>query len=192
MKWIDFYRGTADGGRWTANGSKIANPSAVCRPSSAIFFLILFLITSCSPIQHADNSPKHSPFTHRADQAQILFFNLSIRKVEQKSEVRLVETKVVDGLIKKDFPKESDYQNYQLLCSFLDQNQEVIKQTAVDHPLYKNYEFQNGNGQLQTKMVYAEEGQFTLRTQLTKDMRQLQIEEILDNGKMTFLQLINL
>ncbi|MEM8906975.1 MAG: hypothetical protein AAGD05_03940 [Bacteroidota bacterium] len=157
--------------------------------------LSLLLMGACSSPQSSVQDPNvQSDFSYQADKDQILFFNLTIQKVTatQKDPIQIVQTIVSDGKIKKDFGSKADYRPYQLLCSFLDTEQTLLKQTAIAHPLFRRYEYLGEDGQMTSKMVTAESGQFTLRTQLTAGIHYLKVEEILENGPPQLLQILKL
>ena len=141
-----------------------------------------------------DNASTGPTFQYNPEEAQILFFNLSISKASKKdkTQVVLVETIVSKGKIKRDYPKSSPVKAFQLRCSFLDDQKNVLKQTTINHPLYRRYEYQDDEGQMQSKVVESNEGQFSLRTQLTEGIVYLQVEEILEDNQPIQLQTLKL
>jgi len=163
-----------------------------------LLLVVLMLQMACDSTKKAASNEKPSdekPFIqYNPEQPHILFFNLTIRKADQEKNkaVELVNTKVVEGKIKRDFPPSVSPRPFQLLCSFLDKEEKILKQTAIDHPLYKRYEYQNDQGELSSKLVESDDGQFSLRTQLTEGMHYLKIEETLKDNQPNTLQIIPL
>lgn len=157
------------------------------------FLICCCAFVACHTPKSVEDTKVHSKVGYQKDKNQILFLNLLIQQNAQtKPRVTLVQTTISTGKIKKDFPTTIDYRARQLLCSFLDINQQVVKQTALEHPLHKRYEYQNDEGQLTSKVVEATEGKFTLRTQLSEDIHSLKIEEVLDNKMLNLLEILNL
>ncbi|MEM9820801.1 MAG: hypothetical protein AAF985_07005 [Bacteroidota bacterium] len=169
------------------------------RPMFYLLLVLQFSQYACTSSKDGktaiDGKTEKSIVQYNPEKPQLLFLNLSIRKTAtpKGSEVELVDTKVVDGTIKRDFPSKVSHKSFQLVCSFLDENKKVLKQTAIDHPLHKRYEYQNDQGTFSAKLVESDEGQFSLRTQLTVGISYLRIEETLnDPNQLNTLQTIKL
>ncbi len=159
------------------------------------FLLISFLMFTCKATQKIDQEQNTAPsFEYDANKNQILFFNLTIKRPNKDSQakIELVNTIVSEGKIKRDYPQKTEYRPMHLLCSFLDENQVIIKQTTIKNPLHRRYEFENEEGQMESKIVESNEGQISLRTQLTEGIRFLRVDEIDSNSQLILLQYLKL
>jgi len=156
--------------------------------NSKLFIVCLLLVTlsACRPAQKtsiqaapASDTTSEAP---TADPAapQIAFFNIQMQRDSSTKAITatLQKTHIVDGQLKKDINQEARRVPNGLLCSFLDKDQQLIKQVVLENPLQKWVEYTNAEGQLQSKMITPDQGSFFIRTQWQANMHLLQLQAI--------------
>jgi len=152
---------------------------------------IIGLFIACStPKNNTQDTPQLPEY--QANNPQILFYNILLSKKNKAEPIKVADRIISKGKLKEDYGINSPYGPYQLLCSFLDKDKNILKQTAVDNPLNRRYEYTDDDGQLNSKVMEKEEGKLSLRVQLSEGMHYLKIEEVVNQSELSELGMIQL
>lgn len=106
---------------------------------------------------------------------QSWFFVFNIHKNNSTNIVDLVSKNKIAGKIKT----ESTNRNPNYLTLYLYSDKQLIDTVAMDHPLYKHYEYMNQNGTFTFKDTVIDTADFAIRTQ--NNINEIKIFETLKN-----------
>jgi hypothetical protein len=141
-----------------------------------IVIVILFpiLIMSCGVSNHNSNLETE---VKEPEPNQSSFFVFNIHKDNNNSTniVKLVSKKEITGKMKTESTNRSP--NY--LTLYLYSGKQLIDTVAMDHPLYKHYEYIGQNGTFAFKDTVLNNADFVVRTQ--KNINEIKIFETLKN-----------
>jgi hypothetical protein len=141
-----------------------------------IIIIILFpiLIMSCGVSNHNSNLETE---VKELEPNQSLFFVFNIHKDNNNSTniVELVSKKEIAGKMKT----ESTNRNPNYLTLYLYSGKQLVDTVAMDHPLYKHYEYIGQNGTFAFKDTVIDNADFVVRTQ--KNINEIKIFETLKN-----------
>jgi hypothetical protein len=141
-----------------------------------IVIVILFpiLIMSCGVSNHNSNLETE---VKEPEPNQSSFFVFNIHKDNNNSTniVKLVSKKEITGKMKTESTNRSP--NY--LTLYLYSGKQLIDTVAMDHPLYKHYEYIDQNGTFAFKDTVIDNADFVIRTQ--KNINEIKIFETLKN-----------
>ena len=157
-----------------------------------VFFINLFIQSANLRAQIAERSIGVENSIEEAK--QILFINIAISEQEDslKEALQLMNIILADGVLKQDFNKEMLWEEGRLACSFLNEQEELIKRVSIENPLHKNYEYVGEDNKLHTKRVDYKDATFSLRTQLSNDIIYLRIDKIIDGHEFIHLKTFKL
>lgn len=136
---------------------------------------------------------KHAQYSYQPTQTvaanpQMVFLTFSIEADSLKgNQITLVDTKIVEGKLKA-VDKNDNFSNRVVVKQLNDLQQELSSST-VDHPLIKRVEYANDQGVFDSKMVHLKKGEFFIRTAFHPETTFIRVEEIVDNkniGAVTF------
>ena len=141
----------------------------------AIVILFPILIMSCGVSNH--NNSNFEPEIKEPEPNKSWFFVFNIRKDNTNSTniVELVSKNEISGKIKT----ESTNRNPNYLTLYLYSGKQLIDTVAIDHPLYKHYEYIDQNGTFAFKDTIINNADFVLRTQ--KNISEIILFETLKN-----------
>ncbi len=155
---------------------------------NTLSFFVLLTLASCSTGKQLtntlDTSNDATTTYYEQPKEEILFVFLKMKEDTLAGEqtTTLVQTTKVEGKLKKDFGTVQQVEEGHLLCSFLNQEKHVIKQTLVEHPLHRHFEVPQQNGQWQNFNVRLAQADLTLRTQYDAAIRYVKVEAIGEGG----------
>ncbi|TRX30624.1 hypothetical protein FNW52_19935 [Flavobacterium sp. ZT3R18] len=141
----------------------------------AVSLLFPILIMSCGVSNH--NNSNLETETKEPEPNQSLFFVFNIHKDNNNSTniVELVSKNEIIGKIKTESTNRSP--NY--LTLYLYSGKQLIDTVAMDHPLYKHYEYMSQDGTFSYKDTIINNADFVIRTQ--KNINEIKIFETLKN-----------
>lgn len=141
----------------------------------AIVILFSILIMSCGASNH--NNSNLETEIKEPEPNQSWFFVYNIHKDDKNSTniVELVSQKEITGKMKTESKNRSP--NY--LTLYLYSGKQLIDTVAMDHPLYKHYEYIGQNGTFSFKDTVLNNADFVIRTQ--KNINEIKIFETLKN-----------
>lgn len=141
----------------------------------AVLILFQILIISCGASNN--NNSNLETESREAEPNLSYFFVFNIHKNNNNSTniVELVSKKEIVGKMKTESTNRSS--NY--LTLHLYSGKRLIDTVAIDHPLYKHYEYIGKNGTFAYKDTVIDNADFVIRTQ--KNINEIKIFETLKN-----------
>jgi hypothetical protein len=146
---------------------------------------LLLAFFSCAP-----QKPLTTTQEEITDKIVFMMFNIRHDSVRQKSIVTLLEQKPVAGTIKEKPQDEHRPDNY--LLAEVCRDTTVLQTIILEHPLYKQVEFINGEQQFAKKEVMLPQAEFFLRLQLRGRGLELRVSEVLHKKEKTQLNIFKL
>ncbi|MEY4903931.1 MAG: hypothetical protein RLZZ292_1746 [Bacteroidota bacterium] len=165
---------------------------------NTLSFFVLLTLASCSTGKQLtntlDTSNDATTTYYEQPKEEILFVFLKMNEdtLAGEQSTTLVQTTKVEGKLKKDFGTVQQVEEGHLLCSFLNQEKHVIKQTLVEHPLHRHFEVPQQNGQWQNFNVRLAQADLTLRTQYDAAIRYVKVEAIGEGGSREVIGMVGL
>ena len=124
----------------------------------------------------------NADFQYENDQVLVLLVEL------MPTEARLRRARIVAGSFKPAL--EPLKQKEAVRVQYLDENEQVLLEKILDHPLYQYKEFSDQKGQLQYVRVEGEKGSILLRTQYSKAIKSIRIDYGEDNSYRKISQIL--
>jgi len=119
---------------------------------------------------------------------EILFVN--VRLVQEPYHAEVINTVFAKGRLKSDFLKNPTLEPHHLLCSFLDKNKKLVKQTVIENPLKPHYEYLDEKDEFANVNLELETAEFSLRTQFVEGITFLKIEHILEDKALQVVDIL--
>lgn len=115
--------------------------------------------------------------TEKKDPIEGLVFLTFVMHADSTSEktINLINKTIVHQKLKSD-PQNSSALN-RVWVSQLTSSGEKLSSVALDHPLFKRFEFANDQGQFQSKEVTLKDAEFFARVTLFAQTEYIQVEE---------------
>jgi hypothetical protein len=141
----------------------------------AVVFSLVFIF-ACSAgksIIKKESQVYNTDFQYEDDQVLVVLIDLL------PNEARLRRTRIVVG----DFRPvvESLKQKEAVRVQYLDDNNQILLEKILDHPLFQYREYSDEGGRLQYIRVEEEKGSMLLRTQYSKAIKSIRIDYGEDN-----------
>lgn len=141
----------------------------------AVIILFQALIISCG-VSNNNNSNLETEFKEpELNQSYFLVFTIHKNNNNSTNIVELVSKKEIVGKMKTESTNRSS--NY--LTLYLYSGKRLVDTVAIDHPLYKHYEYIGKNGTFAYKDTVIDNADFVIRTQ--KNINEIKIFETLKN-----------
>jgi hypothetical protein len=123
----------------------------------------------------------------------ISFLVLNIRKSAKATTptVSLVSKTAGNGTMKRSSREQNEGAN-NYLTLYIYSHSLLADSMRMDHPLYKHYEYMDGNGQLASKDTIVEQADFIVRFQTEAPATHIVVSETLKNTKPATLGTIKL
>jgi hypothetical protein len=150
-----------------------------------ITMVILFpiLIMSCGVSNHNNSNLETEVKEPEPNQSWFFVFKIHKNNNNSTNIVELVSKKEIIGKMKTESTNRSP--NY--LTLYLYSGKQLIDTVAMDHPLYKHYEYMHQNGTFAYKDTVIDNADFVIRTQ--KNINGIKIFETLkDQPKKQLIQ----
>ena len=147
-----------------------------------LYILTLLLLSSCKPTQ-----PVSSQITkeQQKEEPQIGFYYFeAIKSAEATFQVNLTKQKILIGSVKGHFKKVIPTDNLldkNWLISLSDKHKNNIYQIQIHNPLIQNFEFVNGEGNLERKTIYHDKKEFVIRVPYTNSIKTITFEQLNKN-----------
>ncbi|NBP67114.1 MAG: hypothetical protein EBU52_00050 [Cytophagia bacterium] len=120
------------------------------------------------------------PLTEDKTVSIILFMSFkATARYDSSTLIEQLALRKIEGSFKKS-SMQSSYST-RLEIRLLDKNKKELSSYSIDHPLFKNVEYQDNKGQLLVKLVQIEKEEFFIRVTLPNNTVLLCIDEIKDN-----------
>ncbi|WP_221390703.1 hypothetical protein [Dyadobacter sp. NIV53] len=158
---------------------------------SRLYICILLLLISCS----ASKKPGAGFVKPGAEPVSLLvFLNFKISKISdsENSVIELISKKKVNGKINIiNEIQPAQYTNY-LTIDLLDDNDNLVSTTIIEHPLYRQVEFTaDDNKKLLSKSISLKEESFFVRVQSKSSFSKIAISESLNKSITKKISLID-
>jgi hypothetical protein len=142
-----------------------------------IIIIILFpiLIMGCGVSNHNNSNLETEIKETEPNQSWFFVFNIHKDGNNSTNIVELVSKKEITGKMKTESTNRSP--NY--LTLYLYSGKQLVDTVAIDHPLYKHYEYINQNGTFAFKDIVIDNADFVIKTQ--KNINEVKIFETLKN-----------
>lgn len=141
----------------------------------AVIILFQILIISCSVSNNNNSNLETEVKEPELNQSYFLVFNIHRNNNNSTNIVELVSKKEIVGKMKTESTNRSS--NY--LTLHLYSGKRLVDTVAIDHPLYKHYEYIGKNGTFAYKDTVIDNADFVIRTQ--KSINEIKIFETLKN-----------
>jgi hypothetical protein len=113
----------------------------------------------------------------------IAFFNYLLQSADSTIEANFVNTILAEGKIKLK-NQQLNTQDGKLLFETLDKNGAIVSSNYFPNPLVKNIEYVNDQGNLDRKIIFQPEAEFTVRMQLPYEAKTIVLSlEMVNNKK---------
>ena len=140
-----------------------------------IFILLSIILTSCTSTKTTESSIPNSS----ENAIYFLVFKISKDSLQEKSSIELVSTTKSIGKFKNDNLDHIDSENY-LTFDLYEQDQ-LINTILLEHPLYKNVEYVEGNT-FATKSIELNTEEFFVRIQMKGNSNKIKVSETLKDS----------
>ena len=165
------------------------------------FYCVLFFMISCISVLLCQcTASKKTPSTvlpsvipvaeNENEHEQILFLTFKLFKDSTKTageSIQLLTKKSAKGVLKQSLKSaETIYPGY-LVCSFQDQNKNVLSAMVVEDPLTTSVEYLDDAGSLKRTFIEKREADLFLRIQNSKPLFILSISKVSVTGIPIFL-----
>ena len=154
---------------------------------------IAVLLCQCTASKKIASSalPSAKPVAENEnEQEQILFLTFKLFKDSTKAtgeSIQLLNKKSVKGVLKQSLKSaETIYPGY-LVCSFQDQNKNVLSAQVVEDPLTASVEYPDDAGSFKRTFIEKREADLFLRIQNSKLLFKLSISKLSATGIPIFL-----
>lgn len=137
----------------------------------AFFFFLLALQIACStgkPSTSQEKQVYNTNFQFEPDQVLVLLIEL------MPANALIRRARLVEGNFKPAV--EPLRQSEAVRVQYLDENDQVLLEKILDHPLYQYKEYSDERGRLQYIRVTGEKGSLLLRTQYSKSIKSIRID----------------
>lgn len=141
----------------------------------AALLLFQVLIIGCGASNNNNSNLETEDKEPEPNLSYFFVFNIHKNNNNSANMVELVSKKEIAGKMKTESTKKGS--NY--LTLFLYSGKQLIDTVAIDHPLYKHYEYIGTNGTFAYKDTLLDNADFVIRTQ--KNINEIQIFETLKN-----------
>lgn len=135
---------------------------------------LLIGLASCSS-RIAQNTTV-SASTAQPKKNQIIFLSLELSKAENGIGFDILDTKLVDGKLKRGMPSELNIKEY-LLFEFQDSEGQTLTTVASENPLSRSVEVANDQGKFERKQVDLDKVSLVLRIQFNTKMTRVKISD---------------
>jgi len=154
----------------------------------SVFLLITIIFISCLSTKNANDHQNKNP---QAVKSEIVFLTLRIRNdsIQQKNVIEFVNKTKSEGKIKTSKQTENVFENFLTIDVY--EKDELVNSMVIEHPLFKRFEFQNGDS-LASKNVELKSQEFFIRFQINDPSTELKIYETLKNDTKRVLTTIKL
>ena len=162
---------------------------------STYLFLVYLLAMACTlPKKTMDTQPKTttlnadtnakptSPNDTAATQS-IVFYTIELETNRERSSYKatLVNNQKRNGVLKNDYDTSVVLKPNYVLCQFLDQSNQLLKQAVLANPLEPHYEYSNENGDLESVRFRNTKGKLFIRTQFDPNITSINVYLIYKN-----------
>lgn len=155
---------------------ELVNPGIMQTKVLCWILLSVLLFGGCKQAQYS-YQPTVQPV---AVNPQMIFLTFSIKMDTLKgSQITLVDKQIVEGKLKA-VHEDYTFQN-RLVVKQLNNLQQELSTSTVDHPLIKRVEYADDQGILDSKIVNLKVGEFFIRTTLHQETVFIRVEEVIDN-----------
>lgn len=158
-------------------------------PIFVLWVVLSILMSSCTVARkmESDNSQ-----VQQKDRDAILFlvFKISKDSVQDKKIIKLISNTESSGKLKPQAQLAADYENYLTIEVF--EQKRLANTIIIEHPLYKNVEYVNDQGMLETKHVELDQAEFFIRFLMTGTPTTIRISESLKGNAIRELETISL
>jgi hypothetical protein len=145
-----------------------------------IFIVLLSMVfAACSRKINPDieDTPPRDPA-----KSYIAFFNYSLKSADAEVEATLVDIILTEGKIKSK-TQLAYSEDGKLIFETLDKNGEIVSSKYYPNPLAKSVEYVNNQGNLERKLIFQSEAEFTIRTQLSYEEKAIVLSLDMGNNK---------
>lgn len=170
----------------------VTNFNTILNNSGKIFLLYLLF---CLFVQmHCTRSKvfeQNQAATHSTPKDSILFLFLNISKESpnQKIVISLQQHTLIPGTLKSDNEQATSTDHKLWIECWA--GHKKVREFAIEHPLYKEYEYSSGN-EFRRKTIETDADQFFIRTSWNNLLTECKIFEMLGSKKSQLLLSINL
>jgi hypothetical protein len=141
------------------------------------FAFLSLLFTACRTAKH---SYQANPDVI-ATPPEMIFLSFRIQRDSVGTTITLLQKKVVDGKIKGE-PEPSDSPDH-LVISIVGKNHLVLNSEKIAHPLFRDVETTNSQGEFERKNVTLTEAEFFVRMRLPEGSEWVLVEEFIGNKR---------
>lgn len=141
----------------------------------AVILLFQVLIISCGVSNNNNSNLETEAKEPEPNLSYFFVFNIHKSNTNSTNIVELVSKKEIVGKMKTESTNRSS--NY--LTLHLYSGKRLVDTVAIDHPLYKHYEYIDKNGAFAYKDTVIDNADFVIRTQ--KNINEIKIFETLQN-----------
>jgi len=147
----------------------------------------LIFIISCESIKPVQNVAVKQNTDNQA-QNKIISVIIDVAKPSPSSPetTSLYELTIINGYLKTDIAPAPTPVADKWMVSFLDANRQLVKNTVIDDPLVKDYEYvegEVGSMKMAHKTVRTNKGSFSIRARYKPEMRYVLLEKADASGK---------
>ena len=149
-------------------------------------FFFLALLISCrapQPVYTHQQPPKVEKLSD-----QILFLTFKIKEDSASTAIiELLEKNFVSGSLKG--ASESSQAENRLIINQVDDQQHVLGEMSVDHPLIKYVEYVNEAREFETKLIRQQSAEFFIRVAINTQTSYLRIDEVREGKEVKSTQI---
>ena len=143
-----------------------------------LFLMFSFALVHCKPAPVQMSTTKKDPIVGLVFLTFVMHEDSTSRRT-----VELMGKTIITQKLKSD-PQNSTAEN-RVWVRQLTSSGEKLSSVALDHPLFKRFEFANDQGQLQSKEIKLNDAEFFARVTLFAETEYIQVEEEL-SGKIAY------
>jgi hypothetical protein len=140
-----------------------------------IFIQWSLILTSCTTTKTTESTIQN----YNENSIYFLVFKISKDSLEEKSSIELVSTTKTIGKFKNDNLDHIDSDNF--LTFELFEKDQLVKTIVLEHPLYKNVEYVEGNT-FATKSIELNTEEFFVRIQMKGNSNKIKVSETLKDS----------
>lgn len=147
-------------------------------PFITLLVISMFLSGVQTSCRHLKPVAKNDSKILEASSDSILFLSIKIQLTDGIEKVELIESRTRAGKLKIDMGMHAEPIEGFLLCSFLNDEEQVIKETCIEHPLYRSVEFFDPDGTPHREELALTEAVFHLRTMIDPKVVYLRVGKV--------------
>jgi len=104
----------------------------------------------------------------------------------EKNKITLINKKITAGSTKP--AAEKIIRANHLSISLLNRNRQVLETATIEHPLFKEVEYTQDNGEFTRKTLNLKHAEFFIRIKLSHDAEWVIVDEIINQKKMNSVE----